>query len=519
LLFPPAEPPRSENAPRPQRLWDRFPTTVAPWRWLVALGALFLLARFRTAFIEVLDTDETIFHTVASRVLAGERLYLDVCDIKPPGIFFFYMLVQALFGDGLLPVHHVFSVVVMATAWAVGAMARRLADDSRAGFFGAAIYLAFHGVGDAASGSSSSTEQLAALPISVAILLLLGGPSPARALSGGAFVGLAILFKPQAGAVGIAMALAILVHARRRWCALTSLAAGAGLPLLAAWGGFAAVGLGEAFWRWGVLEGLAYASRAEVSYLREVSNLLAYLGLHVLPIALAVWALRRFLHGQDRLLVAGWLACAVLASAAGGRVYWNNFVLISVPLAVAAGVAAPAWWARLRPAVRVLVAMVALSPSLASQAWLFWQEHRGHGSLRSGHEALGRQALFYLEPGGRLLAFGSAAPIYYVTRTSPPTPFLVTDHLFHYLDPNLLEHPDDILRHADPDRLRAFVAALRRPDVQVVIDAPYSAWEGYSLERVPEVAQVVRQDFAPAHRAFGGTVWVRARRARGGPGI
>ncbi|MDK2970666.1 MAG: hypothetical protein PWP23_421 [Candidatus Sumerlaeota bacterium] len=42
--------------------------------------------------------DQAIFALIARGLLAGQTLYVDVWDVKPPGTFLFYMLSQALFG-------------------------------------------------------------------------------------------------------------------------------------------------------------------------------------------------------------------------------------------------------------------------------------------------------------------------------------------------------------------------------------------------------------------------------------
>src|SRR5438105_4686325 len=56
--------------------------------WIV-LGLLFVAARARTLFVDVLDTDETVFHAVAGRLLDGDALYVDVRDNQPPVVYRF----------------------------------------------------------------------------------------------------------------------------------------------------------------------------------------------------------------------------------------------------------------------------------------------------------------------------------------------------------------------------------------------------------------------------------------------
>jgi hypothetical protein len=475
---------------------------------MVAFLLLVLLARLRTAFVEVLDTDETIFHTVAARMLRGDRLYADVYDLKPPGIFGFYWLVQRLFGPGLFAVHHVTTLIVLATGAALGGIARAATGELRSGLFAAALYFAFHGVGDASTGASSSTEQLAALPTALGVLVLLPRATPARGLAAGLLFGAAILFKPQSGAALLAAAVAIGARGERKLLSLSALAVGAVALPAGTWAAFEAQGLGDAMVRWSLVEGLSYAAQAAGRGWREIPNLLAYLALQLLPVALAVAALRRVLTGYSRLLLGVWLVLALLATAAGGRFYWNYFLLLSAPLAALAGVAAPAVWDRLRPRLRAAAVILALSPSLASQAWLIRQEALGRGSLRAGHRELAREAQRRAQ-GGEILALGSAAPIYYASGTTGPTPFLISDYLFGFVHPTLFDDPDEIQRHADPARLAELFTAFGRAELRVVVDAPFSAWRGYPMERIPEIGAALRASFAPAYHGRRGSVWVR----------
>jgi hypothetical protein len=504
-----------------------------PWLAFAALAALFVVARARGQLVELLDSDEAIFHGIAERLAAGERLYLDVFDLKPPGIFLFYGAVRALAGPGLFAVHALSSFVVLAVAWLVARAGSALSREPGVGVFAAGVFLAFHGVGDAGSGAASSTEQLASLPVSVAMVLLFAGDGRSwlRAAGAGIAIGCALLCKPQAAAVILAAGYMLLAApGRARVCALrvVLLLASAALPALLAYLYFESQGAGDAFWRWSVVEGVRYATGPAADASREVHNFLAFLALHAVPLLLAVRS-RAFAADEaardanarlrrTAVVRAAWIwfLAALAATAAGGRFYWNYFVLVSPPLAILAGVGAARAARLIRGrGWRAVAWLVLLLPTLGSQAWLFVAESRGAGSMTAGHRELAANARARLKPGERCFAFGSAAPIYYAARELGVEQFLITDYLFGFVHPTLLARPGDIDTFLREDRLAELARILEDPRVRVVVDAPFGAWRGHSVERVDPVMRLIRRaGFRKVYSAPAGGVW-----EKGGTGL
>ncbi|MBI5560991.1 MAG: glycosyltransferase family 39 protein, partial [Deltaproteobacteria bacterium] len=68
--------------------------------------ALFIFIVMLTVFLrlhtigEPLERDQTTYGYIAHRILAGEKLYTDLWDHKPPGIYWAYMLAESLWGYG-----------------------------------------------------------------------------------------------------------------------------------------------------------------------------------------------------------------------------------------------------------------------------------------------------------------------------------------------------------------------------------------------------------------------------------
>ncbi len=70
------------------------------WPFAVLAAAALLLIYFRLhAFDLPLETDECNYIYIAGRLLAGDRLYVDVWDHQPFGVFVLFAGVSALFGD------------------------------------------------------------------------------------------------------------------------------------------------------------------------------------------------------------------------------------------------------------------------------------------------------------------------------------------------------------------------------------------------------------------------------------
>ncbi|MFQ5491463.1 MAG: glycosyltransferase family 39 protein, partial [Phycisphaerae bacterium] len=66
---------------------------------LLFVAAALLVGMRLHAFDLPLETDECNYIYTAARLLAGDQLYTDVWDHQPPGIFAFFAVVIALFGD------------------------------------------------------------------------------------------------------------------------------------------------------------------------------------------------------------------------------------------------------------------------------------------------------------------------------------------------------------------------------------------------------------------------------------
>ena len=81
------------------------------WLGLIGLAVIF---RFITFFPLTIDMDESTYLVMADQMLNGGVLYKDVIDIKPPGVFLIFSVVQLLFGKSIFMVR-LFAALVVGT--------------------------------------------------------------------------------------------------------------------------------------------------------------------------------------------------------------------------------------------------------------------------------------------------------------------------------------------------------------------------------------------------------------------
>lgn len=182
----------------------------ADLRWVGVLAAgLAVLALLHVVLTRLswagipLQTDTGMWAYIGSRLLDGARLYADLWESKPPGIYYTFAAVIRVFGEAsvtaLLCLDAVVSVAVLAVTYRV---ARRFA--SRPAAAGAVCLLSLVFCHRVLADWGDNVEKFVALFEMAALLLLIGGRgvrgSIGRFLVAGACCGLAASFK-QTGVV------------------------------------------------------------------------------------------------------------------------------------------------------------------------------------------------------------------------------------------------------------------------------------------------------------------------------
>ncbi len=113
-------------------------TFVMHWIGLAAAIAVLILFRLH-AFDLPLETDECNYAYIGTRLLAGDRLYTDVWDHQPFGVFVLFAATIAAFGDAPV-VFRVLALVFSIVSLLLVAMILRRASGLRAALLGAMLF-------------------------------------------------------------------------------------------------------------------------------------------------------------------------------------------------------------------------------------------------------------------------------------------------------------------------------------------------------------------------------------------
>lgn len=193
--------------------------------WAIA-GTAILLANavLHLPFLDIpLERDESIYYYLGKCALDGDRPYFDFYELKPPGLFYAYALLVALFGYSAVGVHVAVMAVSFLNTMFTWFLARHIAG-KRAAIIAASAFmlLSMH---PAASGPHLMSEHVALLFGLPGLWLSLGYPEDStrwKLVLGGFLLSLAVMVKQTAGVMGLSVLvywLAYWLTQRQKWTA------------------------------------------------------------------------------------------------------------------------------------------------------------------------------------------------------------------------------------------------------------------------------------------------------------
>jgi hypothetical protein len=381
-----------------------------------AIGALKLLTPF--------DGDQALFLYFAQAIDQGERLYVDVWDMKQPGIFWFYWLGGKMFGFSEFSVKLLELGYLAAFAFSLIVCLRRCFHHR---WLSSVVAIAALGSYYAFAGTRELTqvEIIISLPVFLSAWLLAKdyASSGARMIgrgSAGLFAGIAVTFKLFYAPIFIAFVLVAILEIWRRASPRPQLFRAAfevlwpfTIGVLMVLGAVSLIlwrqGLfDELLWNSFVYPLLALGSSAEGTDLgrlaRNVSWMLASMGPWLLFALVAVSRVND--AGEPAIMrqMLAWLLVASVLIALQSLMFWKyHFLLLFVPIAVLAGRgidlllirlagAGPSRW--LTPAALslffVLPAMASIGYAAQRQAEQFQVTAVAGGDLEGYRRAVGR---------------------------------------------------------------------------------------------------------------------------------
>jgi 4-amino-4-deoxy-L-arabinose transferase-like glycosyltransferase len=102
-----------------------------------------VIIRFFSFFPSVIDHDESTYLEMSRMLLSGKILYVDMIDIKPPGIFLILAGFQAIFGQSIFLMRLLVAIWIGVTAFLVYKSGKLLFKDERASVAAGIIYIFF----------------------------------------------------------------------------------------------------------------------------------------------------------------------------------------------------------------------------------------------------------------------------------------------------------------------------------------------------------------------------------------
>jgi hypothetical protein len=500
----------------------------------LALGILLAL-RLPTLSVPIINVDEADFAVEAGVLLDGGRPYVDFVEKKPPLIYAGYAAALAMVGRYNLPGLRLLMLgYVLVTALFLAAIARRIHGE-RASWIAAPAYALMVSAGPPLDVHAANAETFFLLPLLVGTWLSLprqpGTPSPTpRALfAAGVCIGVASLFKQQAG-MQLPILLGFLlsrpagdtapaaVHASGRRRVLAHPNVRAALALLGGFGAIwaltvavlAAVGaLGE-FYYWTVEVNRYYIANGNnlhdsVARFRRVLLMLASFA----PLVWIAGACGLVFHlAKDRwrnVLLPVWLVASLVPIVLGGRFFPHYFLQLYPPLVLLAAGLLAHLWDRLPPwpAIRVTRVVVALGLAALLGARLESKMTRlidpevvsfPHATPRA--RALARYVREHTAPDARILVWGYGSALYHLAQRRPATRFPYVTYLVGAVEgtPTWWSpfHPSRPLEI--PRAWNLFFQDLDRHPPELVIDtasAGYFAFQKFPVEKYPGLMRIL----------------------------
>jgi 4-amino-4-deoxy-L-arabinose transferase-like glycosyltransferase len=503
----------------------RIPPRVAPWLALAFAAVL----RWPLFLRPLQDLDEPNFASIAALCNAGGPLYGDGgVDNKPPGIFWAYQLAFAFGGRfAMAAVHLLCILVVLATAFVLGRVARRLGGE-RAGVYTALLYGVFAMANDPRM-MAANTENFMMLPLAGAVWLLARDERPTlgRLAGAGALVAAACLFKQVAvvslGVVCLALVAPLLAPDARpeRGRRLVQAVAGA----LACVVGFAAVyalvaavlaaqhTLGDAL-HWTVTSlfshyGPSAWSGSLAGRLGDALASVALFALTALPLSVAALLGLRVPgeRGVGQWLILAWLPLSALGVAAGGHFSDHYFIQLLGPLALLGGqhiarrpAEARLWTGAIALFAIGLMTSAALLDPITFQP--FWRQPR------PDYRALARAIDARTQPTERIFVWGNAPAIYVLSDRLPATRFV---GFLRGLRRSEGESPDASW-DAGPEVWPLLTADFARHPPALIVDTStglYREFSAYPMARFPALQALVTAGYVVDAKVEGATLYRR----------
>ncbi len=161
---------------------------------LLIYCVLAVFLRFFSFFPSVIDHDESTYLEIARMLLEGKTLYVDMVDIKPPGIFLILAGFQGIIGNWIVEIRILVAIWIALTSFILYLSASVLLRDERAAIASGIIYIFFISTWSF-YGISITPEIFFNLFTISALFVLIKNEKPVRYFWAGLFAGIGFIIK------------------------------------------------------------------------------------------------------------------------------------------------------------------------------------------------------------------------------------------------------------------------------------------------------------------------------------
>jgi len=154
---------------------------------------LSIALRFLSFQYSVIDHDESTYLVIAQEILDGKTLYVDVWDVKPPGIFLLFAVLLKVFGHSICMIRLVAAVFIGLTAGFLFLSLKRWGTKQKHALFAGVSYILFCAVHK--WNFAANTEIFFLLFTAIGLFFFSGKKRPANFFLSGLFIGLGFVIK------------------------------------------------------------------------------------------------------------------------------------------------------------------------------------------------------------------------------------------------------------------------------------------------------------------------------------
>ena len=162
--------------------------------WTLLLASI--LFRILSLNYSVIDHDESTYLLVASELNKGAKLYTDVIDTKPPGIFIAFAMVEKVMGKSVLSIRLFGSLIISLSAFFLFLISRQFGISKPLAFLSGLCYIIIFSC--YRTGLAVNTEMFFSLFALAGLFILLKAENkniPSLWLFGGLLIGVGFIFK------------------------------------------------------------------------------------------------------------------------------------------------------------------------------------------------------------------------------------------------------------------------------------------------------------------------------------